>query len=87
MFQVLMTASDLNVLMGFNGPFWSLWCWVLLFDLHSVCYIYILLNGITFFTFIQKVTILPNYIPFALKQSKWSKKLNCKRPKMSLMQH
>jgi len=30
---------------------------------------------------------LPNFIPFALKQPKWSKKLNCKRPKMSLMQH
>jgi len=52
-----------------------------------VCVIHILQNGITFFTIIYKVTILPNFIPFALKQTKRSKKLNCKRPKMSLMQH
>jgi len=53
-----------NVLMGFNGPFFGHYaeCFYLIY---TVCVIHILQNGIKLFTFIQKVTILPNYIPFA----------------------
>jgi len=46
-----------------------------------VCVIHILQNGITFFTCIQKVTILPNFIPFALKTAKMVKEIKLQKTK------
>lgn len=57
----------------FNGFQWAIFCHYgaeCYYLIYTVCVIHILQNGITFFTFIQKVTILPNYIPIALKQPK-----------------
>jgi len=84
MFVQTCITDSLRFKQRFNGFQWAIFglygaeCYFLIY---TVCVIHILQNGITFFTCIQTVTILPNFIPFALKQPKWSKKLNCKRPK------